>query len=68
MEFMKQYWFGCHCESDWKAGSSWKIVSPSGEVLDKGEIVAASPPRRMVIRWQHNSKPELITEGPSLAP
>ena len=20
-EFMKQYWFGAHCESDWKAGS-----------------------------------------------
>ena len=44
MEFMKEYWFGCHCESDWKAGSSWKIVSPSGEVLDKGEIIEALPP------------------------
>ena len=22
-EFMKQYWFGVHCESDWAPGSSW---------------------------------------------
>ena len=25
-EFMKQYWFGMHCESQWTAGSSWKMV------------------------------------------
>jgi len=22
--FMKQYWFGTHCESQWTAGSLWK--------------------------------------------
>ena len=26
-EFMKQYWFGVHCESKWTAGSPWKLVS-----------------------------------------
>ena len=25
-EFAKQYWFGCHCESEWTAGSPWKLV------------------------------------------
>jgi len=65
-EFMGQYWFGCHCESEWKAGSSWKIVSPSGQILDDGEIVEADPPRRLVIRWRHQSKPELEIEGDSL--
>jgi len=65
-EFMKQYWFGAHCESHWMPGSSWKLVRPDGQVLDSGEIVEAQPPRRLVIRWQHQNKPELKAEGPSL--
>jgi uncharacterized protein YndB with AHSA1/START domain len=64
-EFMKQYWFGCHCESKWTAGASWKLVSGEGQILDAGEIVEAKPPRRLVIRWQ-NQKPELKPEGDSL--
>lgn len=63
-EFQKQYWFGMHGESDWTAGSPWKLVSSSGEVYDAGEIVEADPPRRMVIRWV-NQKPELKAEGDS---
>ncbi len=65
VEFMKQYWFGTHCESQWTAGSPWKMVSSSGLILDAGEIVEAEPPRRLVIRWQHQSKPELKAEGDS---
>jgi uncharacterized protein YndB with AHSA1/START domain len=64
-EFMKQYWFGMHCESEWTAGSAWKLVSGEGQIFDAGEIVAAEPPRRLVIRWQ-NMKPELKAEGDSL--
>jgi uncharacterized protein YndB with AHSA1/START domain len=65
-EFMKQYWFGVHGESKWTAGSAWKSVSPHGQVLDAGEIVEAEPPRRLVIRWQHQDKSELKAEGESL--
>jgi uncharacterized protein YndB with AHSA1/START domain len=65
-EFQKQYWFGMHCESQWKAGSPWKLVSENGEVFDAGEIVEAEPPRRLVIRWHHQKRPELTAEGPSL--
>src|SRR5208283_1383413 len=65
VEFTKQYWFGMHCESQWMAGSSWKLVSGDGQIFDSGEIVEAEPPRRLVIRWQ-NLKPELKTEGESL--
>jgi uncharacterized protein YndB with AHSA1/START domain len=65
-EFMKQYWFGNHCDSQWTAGSPWKNVSGSGVVLDAGEIVEADPPRRLVIRWLNQSKPELEAEGASL--
>ena len=64
-EFMKQYWFGMHCESGWTAGSPWKLISASGQVFDSGEIVEAEPPRRLVIRWQNLVKPELTAEGPS---
>ena len=66
VEFMKQYWFGTHCESQWTPGSSWKMVSPDGGITDAGEIVEADPPRRLVIRWQHQLKPELKAEGESL--
>lgn len=65
-EFMKRYWFGTHCESQWTTGSSWKMVSPNGQVSDAGEIVEALPPRRLVIRWQHQNNPELKAEGESI--
>jgi uncharacterized protein YndB with AHSA1/START domain len=65
-EFIEQYWFGMHIESEWKAGASWKMVSGAGETYDSGEIVEAEPPRRLVIRWQHQNKPELKAEGVSL--
>jgi len=65
-EFMKQYWLGNSCKSGWTAGSPWQLVSGSGQVLDAGEVVEAEPPRRLVIRWQHQMRPELKAEGPSL--
>lgn len=64
-EFMKQYWFGMHCESQWTAGSSWKMVSADGRIFDNGEIVESEPPKRLVIRWQHQITPELKAEGES---
>jgi len=65
-EFTKQYWFGMHCQSQWTAGSSWKLVSGDGQIYDSGEIVESDPPRRLVIRWQNQHKPELKAEGESL--
>ena len=65
-EFMKQYWFGMHAESEFTAGASWRLVGETGEVWDAGEIVEADPPRKLVIRWTHQKKPELAAEGPSL--
>src|SRR5260370_28887008 len=62
---MKKYWFGNHCESQWTTGSAWKLVSADGVVMDAGEILESEPPRRLVIRWQHQNKPELKAEGES---
>ena len=64
--FIRQYWFGMQCDSRFTAGSSWKLVSPDGQLFDDGAIVEAEPPRRLVIRWQHQNKPELKAEGASL--
>lgn len=64
--FMKQYWFGNHCESAWKAGSTWKMLSADGATLDAGEILESDPPRRLVIRWRNEFRPELREEGYSL--
>jgi uncharacterized protein YndB with AHSA1/START domain len=64
-EFMKQYWFGTHCQSRWTAGSPWTMVSPEGKILDDGEIVEAEPPRWLAIRWRHRNRPDLIVEGES---
>ncbi len=65
-EFMKQYWFGMHCESQWRAGSPWKMVSGDGSITDAGEIVEADPPRRLAIRWRHQKNAEMRAEGDSL--
>jgi uncharacterized protein YndB with AHSA1/START domain len=65
-EFIKQYWFGMQAESQWTPRSAWKLVSRDGQTFDAGEIVEAEPPRRLVIRWQHQNKPELKEEGDSL--
>ena len=64
-EFMKHYWFGVRCESQWTRGSTWKMVSSDGNITDAGEIVEAERPRRLVIRWRHQNKPELKAEGES---
>ena len=65
-KFIEQFWFGMHCDCQWTVGSPWKLVSASGQLYDSGEIVAAEPPRRLVIRWRHENKPELKAEGDSL--
>jgi uncharacterized protein YndB with AHSA1/START domain len=62
-EFTLQYWFGMHHESDWTTGSSWRLLFPDGRVADSGEIVEADPPRRLVIKWRNEFKPELKAEG-----
>ncbi|GFO60514.1 ATPase [Geomonas silvestris] len=66
VEFMKQYWFGTHCESDWRAGSSWRLVFADGQTADAGEIVESVAPKRLAIRWRNEWNPELKEEGYSL--
>jgi uncharacterized protein YndB with AHSA1/START domain len=62
-EFTKQYWFGVTFETDWKAGSPWKMVLRDGLVTDEGDVAECDPPRRLALRWRHQWKPEVAAEG-----
>ncbi len=62
-DFIKKYWFGMLLETDWKAGSPWKLVFPDGRLGDEGEVAEFAPPRRLALRWRHQWKPELAAEG-----
>jgi uncharacterized protein YndB with AHSA1/START domain len=62
-EFIRQYWFNTVVECSWQKGSPWKMARPDGSLTDTGEILEIDPPRRMVIRWQNEWKPELKAEG-----
>src|SRR5216684_6030140 len=62
-EFMKKYWFGMSFETDWKVGAPWKLIFPDGRSADAGEIVEFDPPRRLVLTWRHERRPELTAEG-----
>jgi uncharacterized protein YndB with AHSA1/START domain len=50
-------------ETDWKAGSPWKLVFPDGRVADTGEVAEIEKPRRLVLRWRNELRPELHEEG-----
>jgi uncharacterized protein YndB with AHSA1/START domain len=62
-DFMKKYWFGVHFETDWKVGAPWKMVYPDGRITDRGEIVEFDRPKRIVLKWKHELRPELSAEG-----
>ena len=66
-EFIREYWFGFKADSTWKKGASWALVSPDGNTMDAGEILEVDPPKKLVIKWQHQSRPELREEGFSRA-
>jgi uncharacterized protein YndB with AHSA1/START domain len=65
-EFMREYWFGMHCESDWQPGSPWKLVFKDGRTADAGEVVAAEPPQRLVVKWRNEWDADMKAEGYSL--
>jgi uncharacterized protein YndB with AHSA1/START domain len=62
-DFMKKYWFGMNFETDWKVGSPWKLIFRDGRIADTGEIVEFDRPRRIVLRWRNEFRPELTAEG-----
>jgi uncharacterized protein YndB with AHSA1/START domain len=60
---IKKYWLGITAECEFKPGSPWALKFEDGRVADTGEILEAVPPRRLVIRWRNEFKPELKAVG-----
>jgi uncharacterized protein YndB with AHSA1/START domain len=50
-------------ETGWQAGSPWRLVFPDGRVADTGQVLEWDPPRRIVLSWRNEFKPELRAEG-----
>ena len=62
-EFTRQYWAETWQESEWKQGAAWRIMIPDGRVGDSGEVLEIDPPRRLVLSWRNEFRPELRAEG-----
>ena len=60
---MKEYWFGMHIKTKWKAGAEWQMLFPDGKVADTGEILELERPKRIRLKWRNEFKPELKAEG-----
>ena len=53
--------------SEWKVGAKWNSTAPDGTLVDGGEVLEVDPPKRMVLRWHHEMRPEHTAEGDSRA-
>jgi len=62
-EFQKQYWFGVTLESEWQKAASWKMIRPDDMVTDSGEVLEIERPKRIVLKWRNEFRPELREEG-----
>jgi len=60
-EFTKQYW--AQLESDWRPG---KLTFAEGRTADAGEVLESDPPRRLVLKWRNEFRPELKADGYTL--
>jgi len=61
--FMRHYWFGMHIDTDWQTGSAWALRFTDGRTADFGEVLECDPPKRLVLTWQNQWKPEFAAEG-----
>jgi uncharacterized protein YndB with AHSA1/START domain len=57
-EFTRQYFFGRAVESDWNTGSPWNLRKPDGSVDVRGIVRESDPPRKLVVSWLVDSRPE----------
>ena len=60
---MREYWFGMYGESDFKAGSPWRLLSSEGRALGAGQVLEAEPPQRLALHWRSEYNEDHKAEG-----
>jgi uncharacterized protein YndB with AHSA1/START domain len=50
--FTTQYFFGRTVESDWKKGSSWKLLFPDGRTDVEGVVLESDARRLLKVTWR----------------
>ena len=58
-----QYFYGTRVESDWRPGSAVRYLSPAGDVVADGEVLAIDEPKRLEMMFHPRWDPELESEG-----
>jgi uncharacterized protein YndB with AHSA1/START domain len=66
-EFTRQYFFGITMDCEWTKDSQWRMVGADGTLTDSGSVVEVEAPRRLVLSWRNEFKPDLKAEGYSRA-
>lgn len=66
-EFMRTYWWGTWRDCEMRVGARWKLIYPDNTVCDSGEVLELDRPRRLVLAWQNEFRPEFKAEGISRA-
>jgi uncharacterized protein YndB with AHSA1/START domain len=62
-EFQRQYWYDAQIDTDWRKGAPWTLRFQDGRVADTGTILEIDPPKRLVLEWRNEWKPEMKAEG-----
>jgi len=66
-EFTRAYWYGTWQDCSWEPGASWRLMYADGRPADTGEVLEVDRPRRLVLKWRNEFRPELKAEGYSRA-
>lgn len=51
-DFTQKFWFGRKVQSDWKAGSEVRIITPEGGEEVRGKVLEYTPHTRLSYTWQ----------------
>ena len=64
-DFTHRYYHESRVLSDWNVGSPYEYVLDDGTVAIKGVVLESDPPRRLVMSFSMQYRPELAADKPS---
>ena len=62
-EFTRLYWAETYQECAWQPGAAWRLMISGGRLADSGEILEIDPPKKLMLTWHNEFRPELTAEG-----